>query len=58
MTLLSQQLQKLSLPQDQVKGGAIQHSSLIFSTRVASDYDIQVSRLLRKVIITCFDWKS
>ena len=41
MTLLSQQLQKLALPKEQVKGGAIQHSSLIFSTRIASDYDVQ-----------------
>ena len=41
MTLLSQQLQKLSLPREQVKSGAIQHSSLLFSTRQASDYDAQ-----------------
>lgn len=38
---MSQQLQKLSLPREQVKGGAIHHASLIFSTRVASDYDVQ-----------------
>ena len=41
MTLLSQQLQKLVLPRERVKRGAIQHSSLIFSATVASDYEIQ-----------------
>ena len=41
MTLLSQQLQKLSLPREQVKRGTIQHSSLIFTASVASDYDVQ-----------------
>ena len=41
MTLLSQQLQKLSLPQDQIKSGSVHHSSLIFTSRVASDHDIE-----------------
>ena len=41
MTLLSQQLQKLSIPREKVASGTIQYSSLIFSRRVASDYDIQ-----------------